>query len=82
MYLLVNSEICPWHFDMSFSHVGMTIEPAYASFTEDKLGSLVPGKLADFVVLSQDIMEVPAENILETTVLATALDGKVVYGEI
>jgi len=61
---------------------GMTIEPAYASFTEDKLGSLVPGKLADFVVLSQDIMEVPAKNILETTVLATALDGKVVYGEI
>ncbi|KLO18383.1 hypothetical protein SCHPADRAFT_899781 [Schizopora paradoxa] len=61
---------------------GMTIDPAYASFTEDNLGSLIPGKLADFVVLSQDIMEVPVDTILETTVLATALDGKVVHGEI
>ncbi len=68
---------------MSFSHVGMTIEPAYASFTEDKLGSLVPGKLADFVVLSQDIMEVPAENILETTVLATAFGRQdCIWGDI
>ena len=60
----------------------MTIDPAYASFTEEELGSLVPGKLADFVVLSQDIMEIPVEHILETSVLATALDGRVAYGEI
>ena len=60
----------------------MTIDPAYASFTEDILGSIEPGKRADFVVLSQDIMEVPAEEILETQVLATVMDGIVVYGKV
>ncbi|ESK89828.1 amidohydrolase 3 [Moniliophthora roreri MCA 2997] len=58
---------------------GMTIEPAYASFSEDILGSLEKGKKADFVVLSEDIMEIPAEKILEVNVHATVLDGEVVY---
>lgn len=60
----------------------MTIEPAYASFTEGSLGSLVPGKRADYVILSQDIMKVPFDKISETKVLATVIDGKVVYGGI
>lgn len=38
--------------------VGYTIDPAYASFTENELGSLEIGKRADFVVLSQDVMKV------------------------
>lgn len=58
---------------------GMTIWPAYAAFQEDVLGSLTPGKYADFVVLDQDIMRVPAELILSTRVLATYVGGKVVY---
>jgi len=58
---------------------GMTIDPAYASFTETTLGSLEIGKRADYVVLSQDIMTIPANKILATKVLATALDGKVVH---
>jgi predicted amidohydrolase YtcJ len=58
----------------------MTIDPAYASFTESILGSIEPGKLADFVVLSQDIMTVPVNEIMNTKVLATVIDGKVVYG--
>ncbi|KAA1474330.1 hypothetical protein DENSPDRAFT_840908 [Dentipellis sp. KUC8613] len=61
---------------------GMTIEPAYASFTDDSLGSLTPGKRADYVVLSQNIMTVPTEEILATEVLLTAIDGKPVYGEL
>ncbi|TFK75323.1 hypothetical protein BDN72DRAFT_832183 [Pluteus cervinus] len=61
---------------------GMTLDPAYASFTESSLGSLEPGKRADYVVLSQDIMTIPADQILATKVLATAIDGVVVYGEI
>jgi len=61
---------------------GMTIDPAYASFTESILGSLEPGKRADFVVLSQDIMQVPVNRILETQVLATVIDGEIVYGDI
>ncbi|KAJ7189665.1 amidohydrolase family-domain-containing protein [Mycena pura] len=59
---------------------GMTIDPAYASFTESELGSLEPGKRADFVILSNDIMQIPAREILETNVLATVIDGKVAYG--
>ncbi|KAK0454841.1 amidohydrolase family-domain-containing protein [Armillaria borealis] len=59
---------------------GMTIDPAYASFTESTLGSLVPGKRADFVILSQDIMSVAVDKILETKVVATVLDGRPVYG--
>jgi len=61
---------------------GMTIDPAYASFTENILGSIEPGKRADFVVLSQDIMEIPVEEILKTEVLATVMDGVVVYGKV
>lgn len=57
----------------------MTIDPAYASFTEKTLGSLEIGKRADYVVLSQDIMTVPPKDILATQVLTTALDGEVVY---
>ncbi len=60
----------------------MTIDPAYASFTESYLGSLVPGKRADFVILSQDIMTIPVMKIMETKVLATVIDGEVVYGQI
>jgi len=62
--------------------VGITTDPAYASFTENILGSIEPGKRADFVVLSKDIMEIPAEEILKTDVLATVMDGVVVYGKI
>ncbi len=57
----------------------MTIWPAYASFTEKDAGSLAPGKVADFVILDQDIMRVPAELILKTQVLATYLGGKAVF---
>ncbi|KAF8883070.1 amidohydrolase family-domain-containing protein [Gymnopilus junonius] len=59
---------------------GMTIDPAYASFTEDILGSLTPGKRADYVILSSDITTIPPENVLQTKVLATAIDGKIVFG--
>lgn len=59
---------------------GMTIDPAYASFTELTLGSLLPGKRADFVILSQDIMSVAVDKILESRVIATVLDGRPVYG--
>jgi len=58
---------------------GMTIDPAYASFTETILGSLEVGKRADYVVLSQDIMTIPAGEILATRILTTAIDGKSIY---
>lgn len=59
--------------------LSVTLWPAYASFMEKESGSLTPGKYADFVVLDRDIMTVPAEQILETKVLRTVLDGRTVY---
>ena len=57
----------------------MTIWPAYAAFQETTMGSLTPGKLADFVVLDRDIMTVPERDILGTNVLATYIGGQAVY---
>jgi predicted amidohydrolase YtcJ len=57
----------------------MTIWAAYSGFMEKEVGSLEPGKLADFVVLDQDIMRVPPELILNTNVLSTYLGGKAVF---
>ncbi|KAG6812236.1 hypothetical protein H0H92_003776 [Tricholoma furcatifolium] len=59
---------------------GMTLDAAYASFAENDIGSLTPGKKADFVVFSKDIMTVPVADILTTKVGATVVDGKVLYG--
>ncbi len=56
-----------------------TLNNAYAAFEENIKGSLAPGKLADVVVLSADIMAVPDEEILSAEVLYTILDGKIVY---
>jgi predicted amidohydrolase YtcJ len=52
---------------------------AYAAFEEDVKGSLAPGKYADIVVLTKDILSVPDAEILEARVLYTILGGKVVY---
>ncbi len=57
----------------------MTIWAAWAGFMEKEVGSLEAGKLADFVVLDQDIMQIPAELVLKTRVLSTWLGGKPVY---
>ena len=59
---------------------GMTLDPAYASFSEQELGSLEKGKKADFVVLDQDIMKIEMSKVLSTKVEATVIDGKVLYG--
>ncbi len=56
-----------------------TINAARAAFEERIKGSLTPGKLADMVVLSQDILTVPDERIRETEVLYTIVGGEVVY---
>ena len=57
----------------------ITIWPAYAGFEESTLGSLTPGKYADFVVLDRDIMHVPDTEILSTRVISTWIGGKRVY---
>jgi predicted amidohydrolase YtcJ len=56
-----------------------TLNGAYSAFQEDVLGSLEPGKLADVVVLSRDIMTVPEDSIPGTEVVHTVVGGEVVY---
>ena len=56
-----------------------TINGAYAAFEEDVKGSISPGKWADLVVLSADIMKIPPNEILTTEVEMTLLGGRAVY---
>jgi predicted amidohydrolase YtcJ len=53
-----------------------TIDAAYASFDEQKKGRLAPGMLADFTVVSENILEPPPERLLRATVLMTVMGGK------
>src|SRR5690606_8741275 len=59
--------------------LSMTLWAAYAAFQENELGSLTPGKHADFVVLDQDIMRVPDDVLQHTRVLSTWVGGRAVY---
>lgn len=56
-----------------------TINNAFAAFEEHLKGSLTPGKLADIVVLSQDIMTIPDEEIPSTRVDYTIVGGEIRY---
>jgi predicted amidohydrolase YtcJ len=56
-----------------------TLANAYAAFEEDLKGSITPGKLADLVVLSQDIMIIPEDEIPAARVDLTILGGQVRY---
>ncbi|MCP4950478.1 MAG: amidohydrolase family protein, partial [Proteobacteria bacterium] len=52
---------------------------AYAAFEENIKGSLVPGKLADIVVLSNDLIQCDAEEIKNTRVEMTIIDGRIAF---
>jgi len=56
-----------------------TMGSAYASFTEKSKGSIEPGKLADMVVVTEDILSVPAAEIEKARVAMTVFDGRVIY---
>ena len=56
-----------------------TLYGAYLSFEENTKGSIEPGKLADLVVLDQDLLRIDPAHILDTRVLQTWLGGKLVY---
>ncbi len=56
-----------------------TLDAAYAAHAERDLGSIEAGKLADFVVLSRDIMRALPVDILRTTVVRTIVAGRTVY---
>ncbi|HEX4900420.1 MAG TPA: amidohydrolase, partial [Pyrinomonadaceae bacterium] len=56
-----------------------TIWPAYAAFEETLLGSIEVGKLADFTILSADIMKIPEAEILRTRNVMTVISGEIVF---
>ena len=58
-----------------------TINGAYASFDEKTKGSLTPGKLADLIMLDNNILESDPEMIRKTKVILTILDGRIVFSE-
>lgn len=53
-----------------------TLDAAFGAFEEDIKGSIEVGKLADFTVFSQDIMEIPEQEIINTEVVYTIIGGK------
>ena len=72
-----------WHPEQAVSRENalrmFTIWPAYAAFQEKDKGSIEVGKLADFTVLSQDIMKIPEMEILETRNEMTVIGGEIIY---
>ncbi len=56
-----------------------TIWNAYAAFEDQEKGTLTPGKYADIVILSNNLLTCPPENILKTQVLKTIVGGKVLF---
>jgi hypothetical protein len=72
-----------WHPEQAVSRENalrmFTTWPAYAVFEEQDKGSIEFGKLADFTVLSQDIMKIPEKEILETRNEMTVIGGQIIY---
>jgi predicted amidohydrolase YtcJ len=58
---------------------GMTIWGAYANFEEKEKGSIEVGKVADFVILDRDILRAKPTRILKARVVATLMNGEIVY---
>jgi predicted amidohydrolase YtcJ len=56
-----------------------TLDAAYGAFEEGIKGSISAGKLADFTIYNQDLMTVAEDDILNTSIVMTIFDGKIVY---
>jgi predicted amidohydrolase YtcJ len=58
---------------------GMTIWGAYANFEDQEKGSIESGKVADFIILDRNIQKIADKRIINARVVATLLDGQIVY---
>ena len=61
---------------------GYTINAAFANFLDSDTGSIEVGKFADLVVLEKNLFDLDASAISEAGVVATLMEGEVVYGEL
>ena len=72
-----------WYPDQAMTRAealhSFTLGAAFAAHQEDRLGSLEPGKWADFIVVDRDYFEIPASEIDDIRVLQTWVGGKLVY---
>ena len=72
-----------WHPEQAISREQalalFTSAAAFASFQEDDLGTIEPGKLADFTVFDRDLMTVPEAEILEARAVMTMIGGEIVW---
>jgi predicted amidohydrolase YtcJ len=72
-----------WHPEQAVSREQalkmFTLWPAYTAFEENDKGSIEVGKLADFTVLSNDIMKIPEAEILNTRCAMTTIGGDIAY---
>lgn len=59
----------------------LTIEPAYAVRQEDFLGTLLPGKYADVIILSADPLSIPVDDLKDLNVLMAMVDGQTRFCE-
>ena len=59
--------------------IAYTLGSAFAEFKENQKGTLMPGKLADLAVLSQDIFSIPIQQLPATSSILTIVDGKIVF---
>jgi predicted amidohydrolase YtcJ len=67
--------------DLETALKGYTVNSAYMVGMEDKIGSIEVGKKADLIVIDRNLFEIPVEEIPETNVLATMMDGRIVHEE-
>lgn len=59
-----------------------TQDAAYACFRENELGSITPGKLADLVVLPENLLECESKNLLSMSILLTIVNGKIMFNNL
>lgn len=59
--------------------VASTLNGAYTNFLDGDIGSIEVGKLADLVVLEQDLFDIEIEQIPEIQIAMTFFEGKIVY---
>ncbi len=79
MFATVHPDNPPEAITLEEAVIAYTHGSAYAEFSEGDKGTLAAGKLADLAVLSQDIFEIPVQQLPATTSVLTFLDGRVVY---